>query len=257
MGGVRPPAVAGQFYPADAELLADQVDALLAAAPGANGAARAFVVPHAGYVYSGPTAAYAYAALPRDVSRIVLIGPSHFAPLRGCAVGTAETWRTPLGEVTIDVDGGKALFDAGLVMADDDAHAREHSLEVQLPFLQRVLPLGTPVLPIVVGATASGEVAAVVNAALTPGSVLLCSTDLSHYEPDAAARVQDAETLQAIVGLRPADIGVRDACGVYALRGALAWAAAAGLRAELLHYATSADTAGDPARVVGYAAVAM
>ncbi len=254
MGSVRPPAVAGLFYPADPTVLADQVDALLAGAANPR-EAPAYVVPHAGYVYSGRTAAVAYAGLPRDTRRVVLVGPAHFAPLRGCAVGSAEAWRTPLGEVPVE-DAG-ALVEAGLVTVDDDAHAREHSLEVQLPFLQRVLAGSFGVLSIAVGSAAAGEVAAVISAALAPGSVLLCSTDLSHYEPDEQARVQDAATLRAVVGLRSADVGVRDACGVFALRGLLAWAASRGRAPTVLDYATSADATGDRSRVVGYAAVAM
>ncbi|GAA1788064.1 AmmeMemoRadiSam system protein B [Luedemannella flava] len=255
MGTVRAPAVAGQFYPADPTQLTRQVDALLRAAPTSTHPTNAFVVPHAGYIYSGPTAAVAYAGLPRDTRRVVLIGPAHFAPLRGCAVASAQAWRTPLGEVR--VEDASALVEAGLVTVDDDAHQREHSLEVQLPFLQRVLADGFAVLPVVVGSAAAGEVAAVISAALAPGSVLLCSTDLSHYEPDDRARVQDAATLRAIVGLRSADVGVRDACGVFALRGLLEWASSAGLTPTVLRYETSADTAGDPSRVVGYSAVAL
>lgn len=273
----RPPAVAGAFYPSDPTALGRLVDRLLGsvdveAGTGAGvGAgvsddgrpAAAYVAPHAGYRYSGPVAAEVYARLGRHaprVRRVVLIGPAHRVPLDGCAVSGADRWRTPLGEVTVDVAGARALADEGLVTIDDEPHALEHSLEVQVPFLQRVLDPAVSILPVCVGRESPDRVAAVISTALgaggDAGTVIICSTDLSHYQPDAQARAQDRRTAAAIADLAPERIGVRDACGVFALRGLLRWAQE-GARVVQLALATSADTAGDPARVVGYPAFAL
>jgi hypothetical protein len=262
-GGVartRRPAVAGRFYPRDAARLAGAVDRLLDAVevPGGEPLAAAYIVPHAGYVYSGPTAAHVYARLRRHaakVQRVVLVGPAHFVPLAGCAAPAATAWLTPLGELPVEDAAG-----LGDHLAVDDApHAPEHSLEVQLPFLQRALGRPVPILPVVVGEAPAAVVVALLTAAVAAGpqAVVLCSTDLSHYLDQAAASERDARTAAAIVALAPEQIGVRDACGAFALRGLLAWARGSGLRPELLDLSTSADTAGDAARVVGYGAFAL
>jgi MEMO1 family protein len=262
-GAVRLPAVAGQFYPDDPGVLAADVDGMLDAVdvPAGDVLARAYVVPHAGYRYSGPTAAHVYARLrahAAQVSRVVIVGPAHRVPLKGCAVSGADRWLTPLGAVPVDGHAA-ALAAGGQAVVDDEPHAPEHSIEVQLPFLQRALG-NAAVLPIAVGTAPAEDVAATIAAAvaLAPaGTVVLCSTDLSHYLPDEQARRQDQRTLAAVGELAPDRIGTRDACGVYALRGLLGWARRAGLVARLLVYATSAETGGDPGRVVGYPAVAL
>jgi AmmeMemoRadiSam system protein B len=260
---VRHPAVAGSFYPADPATLASTVDALIdaVALDDDEPLAAAYVVPHAGYRYSGSTAAVVYARLRSHaarVSRIVLLGPAHRVPLKGCAVPTTRRWLTPLGEVAIDPTAGSLVAD-GHVAADDRPHASEHSLEVQLPFLQRVVPHAT-VLPMVVGVSTSDDMVvtiAAVVAAAPSGTVVLCSTDLSHYLPDDEARRQDARTAQAVQDLAPARIGVRDACGVFALRGLVGWGRHTGLHARQLALNTSADATGDRSRVVGYPAFAF
>jgi AmmeMemoRadiSam system protein B len=254
VNGVRPPAVAGAFYPADPDRLRAGVDAALDAikVPAEEALGSAYVVPHAGHRYSGPTAAHVYARLrvhAARIERVLLIGPAHRVPLRGCAAPTHRAWRTPLGEVPVQAAPGVAM--------DDAPHAPEHSLEVQLPFLQRVLPPDVPVLPVVVGLARPDEVSAVIAATAGPGTVILCSTDLSHYEPDAAARAHDARTAAAVLDLAPQRLGRTDACGYHALCGLLSWAGGSGLSARELHRCTSADTAGDPSRVVGYAAFAL
>jgi MEMO1 family protein len=258
----RPPAVAGYFYPAQPNVLTELVDRLVSAVevPADEPLAPAYVVPHAGYRYSGPTAAHVYALLRRhatDVKRVVLLGPAHRVQLRGCAVPVARRWRTPLGDVAIDVVARELATD-GHARADDVPHAPEHSLEVQLPFLQRVVGAEVPVLPIAVGtSTVDDVVITIAAAAATDGTVVLCSTDLSHYLPDENARQQDDRTVQAVLGLTPERIRVHDACGVFALRGLIGWARHRGLRPRLLHQCTSADTAGDRQKVVGYAALAF
>lgn len=262
MSAVRRPAVAGQFYPADPAQLTALVDGQMdsvSLAPDES-LARAYVVPHAGLRYSGPTAAHTYArlrSLGGEVHRLVLIGPAHYVALQGCAVPTATRWATPLGEVAIDVEGCASLAAAGLAVADDAPHAPEHSLEVQLPFVRRALGDAITVLPIIAGPAAAGSVADVIAGAAAPDAVVLCSTDLSHYLSDDAARAQDSATLESVELLAPDAIGARDACGVYALRGLLGWAAREKLTARRLDYSTSADTGGDPGRVVGYSAFAF
>ncbi|MGH3715127.1 MAG: AmmeMemoRadiSam system protein B [Micromonosporaceae bacterium] len=262
-GGVRPAAVAGRFYPGDPAQLSTLVDRLMSEVdvPDDDPLAAGYVVPHAGYRFSGPVAAHAYARLRRHagaVTRVVLVGPSHFVRLDGCAVPTVDSWATPLGEVRLDAELRGSLLSAGLyVVADDDPHQREHSLEVQLPFLIRALGDDIAVLPIGVGACPVDDVVAVIETAVAEGALLVCSTDFSHYHDQATAQRLDARTAGAVTGLQPEAIGVRDACGVFALRGTVGWAREAKLTPELLDLRTSADTAGGPDRVVGYPAFAI
>jgi AmmeMemoRadiSam system protein B len=260
---VRAPAVAGQFYPDDPATLRTTIDRMLEAVPvSSDELAAAYVVPHAGYRYSGATAAHVYARLRAhagDIARVVIVGPAHRVPVKGCVISGAATWRTPLGEIPVD-DLAAALAGDGHGVLDDRPHEPEHSIEVQLPFLQRALG-AVPVVPIVVGSCPADDVVVTLLSALelasSPGTVVLCSTDLSHYEPDEEARRQDRRTIQAVLDLAPERIGVRDACGVFALRGVVGWARHAGLTPRLLHHATSAETTGDPSRVVGYPAMSF
>jgi AmmeMemoRadiSam system protein B len=261
----RQPAVAGRFYPGRADSLRAQVDGLLDAVvvPEDEPVAPGYVVPHAGYTFSGPTAAYVYARLRRQadrIRRVILLGPSHYVPIQGCVVPTVDSWLTPLGDVPVDVEAVAALVRDGHARADDAPMGPEHSLEVQLPFLQRLRPEPLTVLPIAVGSCTVDDVVLTLSAALEatgPDTIVLCSTDLSHYlaEPDADA--QDERTARAVLELAAERIGARDACGVFALRGLVGYARHLGLRPTLLHRCTSADTAGDRNRVVGYGAFAL
>jgi AmmeMemoRadiSam system protein B len=260
---VRPAVVAGAFYPADPAALAAHVDALLAAAGRATpaGRLRGLIVPHAGTVYSGPVAASAYAWLrsaPAAVrpASVLLLGPAHRVPLRGVATTAADELDTPLGRLPVDVAARDRLLGAGLVTVDDDAHAPEHSLEVQLPFLLRTLG-PVPALPLLVGAGPSAEAAAAVEAAWGPDTLLVCSTDLSHYEDLESARRHDARTAARIVACDPEAIGPSDACGARPLAAVLTTAARRGYRVRLLDLRTSGDTAGPRDRVVGYGAFAI
>jgi hypothetical protein len=261
-GRTRKPAVAGTFYPRDSEQLARTVGSLLAAADAADaparaGALRALVVPHAGYRYSGPFAASAYALLRgRGVDRVVLIGPAHFVPLAGCVVPQADVWLTPLGPLPVDEKGRRIALDVAGVYADDAPHLPEHALEVQLPFLQRLLAGPPPVLPVAVHSPPE-LVADLLDAVVTsPSTLVVTSTDLSHYQPDELARRQDARTARAIRSLDAGAINDTDACGAHALRGLLAWARRRGWALEQVALGTSGDTAGDRSRVVGYGAFA-
>jgi MEMO1 family protein len=249
------------FYPADPAALASTIDRLLDTVdvPPDDPLAPAYVVPHAGYRFSGATAAQVYARLRRHadrVERVVLVGPAHRVPLKGCAVPTTDRWLTPLGAVAID-PLTRSLVADGHATADDIAHGPEHSLEVQVPFLQRTVP-GVSIVPVVVGLSAADDIGETIAAlAGEPGTVVLCSTDLSHYLPDEQARAQDERTARAVEALAPDRIGVRDACGVFALRGMVAWARRGDLRPRRLALTTSADSGGDAARVVGYPAFAF
>ena len=252
-GDVRPPVVAGLFYPEDPSELAGAVDALLdLAEPRPAADVRALVAPHAGYTFSGPVAASAFLLAPR-AARVVLLGPSHFVPLDGLAVSSAEAWATPLGKVPVAADLREAALVAGAVV-DDAPHARDHALEVELPFLQRACPDELEVLPVAVGRTRAEEVAALIEAL---DAFVVVSTDLSHYLDDARARQVDGETAEAIVRRDPGAIGDDAACGVFALRGLVEHARKRDLEVELLDLCTSADTGGGPERVVGYGAFAV
>jgi len=262
-GRVRWPAVAGSFYPEDPKDLERSVREQLAAArqpPEGAPPPKALIVPHAGYVYSGPVAATAYAALLpiRDrIERVVLLGPSHHVPLRGLAVPDAEAFATPLGVVELDPDGIARALALREVRRLGSAHQWEHSLEVQLPFLQLVL--GTfRLVPLAVGDARDDEVAEVLDA-LWGGSetLILVSSDLSHYHDYATARRLDDATSRAILALRPAALGPESACGRVAVRGLLVAARRRGLHAELLDLRSSGDTAGPRDRVVGYGAYAF
>jgi AmmeMemoRadiSam system protein B len=269
---IREAAVAGSFYPADAAELRETVQRMLGAAGGAVPAAggslpaaagslpAALVVPHAGYVYSGPVAAAAYARLRphrQHYRRVLLLGPCHRVPFSGLAVSDADVFRTPLGDVPLDSAMIGALLDSpdGLAVTRIDvAHRTEHSLEVQLPFLQVVLGAFT-LVPIVVGDASPEAVAAVIDRLWRgPETLLIVSSDLSHYLGYEQARRRDRGTCMAIEALDGSDIAHSEACGATPLRGLLIAAARRGLRAVTLDLRNSGDTAGSRERVVGYGA---
>jgi AmmeMemoRadiSam system protein B len=254
--------VAGSFYPGKPTALRRSVDALLEQARPhpADPAPRIYVVPHAGYVYSGPVAAVAYRNV-RDLDepppRVALLGPSHFVRFAGLALPGVAALATPLGEVPVDA----LLLDAAVarppVVAHPAAHATEHSLEVQLPFLQRVLP-NAAVLPLLTGEVGSEDAAGVLDDLLdVPGTLGVISSDLSHYLDAAAARRRDEATARAILDLQAEAIAWEDACGRTAVQAALLVARRRGWGCRLLALTNSADTAGTPDRVVGYGAFAL
>ena len=266
---VRPPAVAGTFYPADPRRLRASVETMLAQARDVLGAASgttghgdlaALIVPHAGYVYSGPTAALAWVqaeALRDRVHSVLLLGPTHRVGVRAIALPGCDAMDTPLGPVTVEVPTEIAvLAEENLVVTRPDVHADEHSLEVQLPFLTTVLP-GVPVVPLAVGWVSPDQAARAVRPFLGRSDTLVVvSSDLSHYLPEDVAHRVDAATLGRILTLTP-DIDHDEACGATGVDALLTVARERGLAAELLGSATSADTVGDPDRVVGYCAVAL
>lgn len=261
MNPIRQPAVAGQFYPADPVELRRTVQAFIdgAVGPSSNQKTppKAIIAPHAGYIYSGPVAASAYKGLEgvRDrVTRVVLLGPSHRVGFRGLALSSATHYATPLGNIPLDTAAAERLADLPQIGILDAAHQQEHSLEVQLPFLQALLGSFT-LLPIVVGEAATEEVEQVLDR-LWGGdeTLIVVSSDLSHYHPYAAARRMDAATSAAIEQQRPEAIGRDDACGRYPVRGLLAAARRRGLQATTVDLRNSGDTAGPRDQVVGYGA---
>jgi len=274
---VRPPAVAGQFYPDDPGELEAMVRAFLEeGGENRDGAAEragrsdasggrtglplghpvALVAPHAGYIYSGPIAGSAYARVAPQrgvVRRVVILGPSHYVAFRGLALPESESFLTPLGEHPLDADGVAALESDPAVGRSERAHAKEHSLEVHLPFLRVALgPI--PILPMVTGEVAPREIADALERVWDASTLVVVSSDLSHYLPYDRARQADRHTATAVEELRGEALGPHDACGATALRGLLEAARRRGLVARCLDLRNSGDTAGSRSRVVGYGA---
>jgi AmmeMemoRadiSam system protein B len=251
---VRSAAVAGMFYPSDPQELEEQIDAFLHSAQKARTVPKAMIVPHAGYIYSGPVAASAYAALAENrhtIRRVVLIGPDHRVGFQGIAAPTADWFETPLGRIPVDQ---QAIGGLRGVERFDRAHLLEHSLEVHLPFLQKTLDAFT-LIPLVVGQADPAEVAVVLEQ-LWGGdeTLIVVSSDLSHYHDyDTASRI-DSETTRAIEALNGSDIGPQEACGYIGVRGLLTLARKKGLREKTVDLRNSGDTAGPRDQVVGYGA---
>lgn len=256
---VRPPAVAGMFYPGSPRELVRHVDELLASAgsPPPEPPPAALVVPHAGTIYSGPVAASAYVRLKphaHTIRRVAAFGPVHRVPVSGAAVPSVDAWATPLGEIPIDA-GLRARAVAHGAVVDDRPHAPEHSLEVQLPFLQRVLAEGFSLLPVAMSELSARDAADLMAEFFgEAGTLVLVSSDLSHYHDLATARRLDRRTADTVLAREPAALGGEDACGFYPLRGLLDLVRRKNFPVRLLDLRTSGDTAGDPHRVVGYGA---
>jgi len=261
MQTTRTPAVAGLFYPASAAELHAQIQTFLnQAEPSAGPPPKAIIAPHAGYIYSGPIAACAYAQIKamRDIiTRVVLLGPSHRVGFRGIAISSMQAFATPLGLIPIDqeaVEQARKLPDVGFL---EQAHAQEHSLEVHLPFLQEVLG-EFKLAPLVVGDAHPEQVGAVLEALWGgPETLIVISSDLSHYHDYQTAQQLDRQTSKAIEALRFEDIGYEQACGRNPVKGLLWVARRKNLQGETLDLRNSGDTAGSRDQVVGYGAYAF
>jgi AmmeMemoRadiSam system protein B len=259
----RPPAVAGTFYQADPEPLAGEIALMLAESRSGLHPApmrpKALIVPHAGHIYSGPIAARAYALLVplhAAIRRVVMLGPAHRVAVRGVALPDALAFATPLGPIPLDQDAMRRAQTLPQVCVSRAAHASEHSLEVQLPFLQEVLDDFT-LAPFVVGDASAEEVAEVIELLWGgPETLIVISSDLSHYLPYAEAQHKDRATVDRILGLTPLD-EFEQACGALPVNGMIEVARRRGLRPSLLDLRNSGDTASDRSRVVGYAALAF
>ena len=260
MKTIQPAVVAGLFYPADPTALRDAIDGYLGDAGLASGERpRALVAPHAGYRYSGPIAGHAYAALQPwadSYARVAVLAPSHRIAFRGIATSSADAFETPLGEVGVDTATVSRLAILPGVVRRNDAFAYEHALDVQLPFLQAVLG-DFELVPLVVGDATPDEVAGVVEALLEPSTLIVVSSDLSHYHDYAGCQALDQRTSSCIERLDAAAIGPQDACGAYPLRGLLEVARRHGWQARTLDLRNSGDTEGDRERVVGYGAYVL
>lgn len=256
MGSIRQAAVSGQFYPGSRARLQEEVDTLLAETGTDAPCPKVLVAPHAGYVYSGSVAAQVYARLlngANQITRVLLLGPAHRVGFRGIAVSTADSYQTPLGEVTLDAEANARIQGLPGVHARDDAHALEHSLEVQLPFLQRCLGQFS-LVPLVVGDAPPEQVASVIDTLWGGAETLVViSTDLSHFLSYDAARAIDTETCRHIEAL-DATISGEQACGCRPLNGLLSVLKARRLKIETVAMQNSGDTAGSRDRVVGYGA---
>jgi hypothetical protein len=254
---IRPAAVAGMFYPGDPNVLAHDVRAMLSNADTVNLHPKALIVPHAGYIYSGPVAASAYALLTPyadQIHRVVLLGPTHRVAVRGLALPGTDAFDTPLGRVEIDPQAVRMIAGLPQVTISPDAHQLEHSLEVQLPFLQTVLH-DFKLLPLAVGMAGDRDVAEVLETLWDgPETLIVISSDLSHFHDYDTARRIDSMTAQSILG----GIAVthEQACGGTPVNGLILAAKRHGLTPHLLDLRNSGDTVGDPSRVVGYAAFA-
>ncbi len=263
MQHVRMPAVAGAFYPDQQPVLSAAVLSLLKSAAALTDVdvrpPKALIVPHAGYVYSGVTAAQAYAQLASVkavVKRVVLLGPVHRVAVRGLALPGVERFRTPLGDVELDLDAIAVIAHMPQVVTSAAAHAHEHSLEVQLPFLQSVLD-DFKLVPLAVGNAQPREVAQVLEALWGgPETLIVVSSDLSHFRPYASAQAFDQATVQSILAAVPT-LNHEQACGATPINGLLLTAAKHHLQPTLLGLCNSGDSCGDRARVVGYASISF
>jgi MEMO1 family protein len=260
MALIRPPAIAGTFYPADPAGLRAAVEKFVRATPSEGPVPKAIIAPHAGYVYSGACAGAAYARLLPDqaqITRIVLLGPCHRVAVRGLATSSADYWKTPLGAMPLDRGVLAGLSDLPQVATHDGTHQQEHSLEVHLPFLQVCFPQAN-LMPFVVGQASAEEVAGVLERLWGgPETRIVISTDLSHFLDYDACNALDTRTAQAVEALDYAAIGRDQACGRIPMSGLLHLAKQRGMRIERVGLCNSADTVGDPARVVGYGSWAL
>ena len=260
---IRPPAVAGMFYPGDPASLRDELLTCLAVPPAPTfpdaGLLKSLIVPHAGYIYSGGTAGHAYALLAPlagRIRRVVLLGPCHRVSVRGLAAPTAKAFATPLGSIPLDRAALDALADLPQVVASDAAHAQEHSLEVQLPFLQTVLG-AFELVPLAVGDASAGEIAEVLDRLWGgPETLIVISSDLSHFHGYREAQSIDNATVSHILALDQLT-SFDQACGALPINGLIKVARLRGLRIERVAQCNSGDTAGDKGRVVGYASFAL
>ena len=259
---VRAPAVAGLFYPGASRDLSQSLAQMLGAAAHSapeRPVPKAIIAPHAGYIYSGPVAASVYALLAPArgrIRRVVLLGPTHRVAVRGLALPGARAFATPLGKVEVDAPAVEWLLGLPQVVVSAPAHALEHSLEVHLPFLQTVFDQFT-LVPLAVGDASAQEVAEVLEAVWGgPETLIVVSSDLSHYLPYADAQAVDRATAKAILELA-VDLSHEQACGATPVTGLTSLARRRGMKTELIDLRNSGDTAGDKSRVVGYGAFAF
>ncbi|MGB5611839.1 MAG: AmmeMemoRadiSam system protein B [Sedimenticolaceae bacterium] len=254
---VKTPAVAGLFYPGDAHELRTALQGYLTAnGPAYEARPHALIAPHAGYQYSGPIAGSAYATLAPwadEIDRVVVLAPSHRVPFSGIATSSADAFQTPLGDIPVDLEAIAQLARLPGVVGLDAAFAQEHALEVQLPFLQAVLR-DFRLVPLIVGEADIEDVSRILETLLSPDTLIVVSSDLSHYLDYRSCQQRDHATSRLIENMQADEIGPYDACGAYPIRGLLQTARQHGWKVRTLDLRNSGDTAGDRSRVVGYGA---
>jgi len=257
---LRQPAVAGTFYTADRGPLTAEVDRMVREARDHPVDPKAIIAPHAGYRFSGPTAGHAYRPILRrsnDIQRVVLVGPNHRMPLRGMAVASEDFWATPLGPVPVDWPAVRTILDDPAVTLNNQPFEGEHSLEVHLPFLMRVLGEFS-LVPILIGQTPAEDVARVLRKVWGgPETLVVVSSDLSHFLDYETARTKDLAALRSVECLRPEELRDDQACGRYSIKGLLALAQQFDLRPTVLSYCNSGDRGAGKDSVVGYGSVAF
>jgi AmmeMemoRadiSam system protein B len=252
---IRPAAVAGSFYPLNPCTLSEAVEEFLESPQAAHDLVpKALIAPHAGYPFSGPIAGSAFGSVNSVTQKVVLIGPAHRAQFTGMALAEASVFDTPLGPVPVHLETIEQLATLPFVSFLSAAHAQEHSLEVELPFLQRILGEFS-IIPVLVGTASDDDVAALLDLVWGgPETIIVVSSDLSHYNDYATAQAIDRRTAEVIAELQPNQIGPDQACGHAAIRGLLEVARGRKLRTRCLDLRNSGDTAGSRNRVVGYGA---
>ena len=253
---IHKPVVAGLFYPSRVNELQHLLKDLLAVNTEELSKPKAIIVPHAGYIYSGPTAAAAYGPLAKyreQIKRVVLVGPAHRYPFFGIATSEVDFFATPLGNIPLDRAGIAMALTNAAVHFEERAFAQEHSLEVQLPFLQSVLT-DFSLIPLLVGNVEPAILMQVLLSLWNEQTLFVISSDLSHYLPYDQAQAVDSETVKAILALNPAQVDYEQACGKIGINALLMLAKQRGLKPQLIDYHNSGDTAGDKEKVVGYGA---
>lgn len=258
---IRKAAVAGTFYPNDASELQACLDTLMRQTEVNIKHPKAIIAPHAGYIYSGPVAASVYgcfAGQQLPINRVVLLGPAHSVSFHGIAASSADYFTTPLGKIAVDHDSLEPIVENGLVKYFDLAHEQEHCLEVQLPFLQQLFNENFNIIPLVVGDTNPSQVAKVLRALWGgPETLIVISSDLSHYHDHETAKRLDQQTTQSIEQFHEEELDYESACGRLPIQGLLKVAKDLGMQCKTLDLRNSGDTAGSRDRVVGYGAYAF
>ena len=255
----RAAAVAGYFYPENVDLLRESITTYLGQVENKTVSAKAIIAPHAGYQYSGPIAATAYQSIihrREQIKRVVILGPAHRVFVTGMALSSASNFVTPLGEIEIDQVTQKSLLNHANISINDEAHCEEHAIEVHLPFLQSIL-MKFVLVPIVVGEATPEQVSAVISELWDDDTLIIVSSDLSHFLDYEHATQIDHKTAEAITHLNSQSIGPKQACGCRPMNGLLHFAKQNDLTVTTLDLRNSGDTAGDKARVVGYGAFAV
>lgn len=258
MNKIRRSAVAGYFYPSNKEILIKQIKNFLENATlKFNYTPYALICPHAGYVYSGPIAGFSYKTLlpnKKNYKNIIILGPSHFEYVNGIAYISAEYFETPLGNAKVDLETLEKIKKLDFLVQNEDAHKKEHSIEVQIPFIQYIFQNDIPILPLAFGKISPEKIKILLETIWNPETLIIISSDLSHYYDYDTAKKLDKQTSDAILNLDSDAIQYEQACGRIGIQGLLMFAKEKNWKAYLLDLRNSGDTSGSKTQVVGYGA---